>query len=79
LLLEPRLRAEHAWLAMVQQVYVEGVSTGKLNDLVQALGLSWIDESPVSRICHVLHRVMWQFRERTLAECTQASGWMRCT
>jgi putative transposase len=38
--LEPRRRAERALLAVIQQAYIEGVSTRKVDDLVQALGLS---------------------------------------
>jgi transposase-like protein len=50
-LLEPRRRAEKALLAVVQEAYVEEVSTRKVDDLVQALGLTGIDKSAVSRIC----------------------------
>jgi transposase-like protein len=38
-LLQPRRRAEHALLAVVQEAYVHGVSTRKVDDLVRALGL----------------------------------------
>jgi putative transposase len=38
-LLEPRRRAEHALLAVVQEAYVHGVSTRKVDDLMRALGL----------------------------------------
>lgn len=65
-LLEPRRRAEKALLAVVQQAYVDGVSTRKLDELVQALGLHGIDKSRVSRICHELDAVVQQFRERPL-------------
>src|SRR5690348_4613308 len=44
-LLEPRRRAEQALLAVVQQAYIQGVSTRKVDDLVQALGLSGVDKS----------------------------------
>ena len=50
-LLEPRRRAEKALLAVVQQAYIEGVSTRKVDDLLQAMGLTGIDKSRVSRIC----------------------------
>lgn len=65
-LLEPRRRAEKALLAVVQQAYVEGVSTRKLDELVQTLGLNGIDKSRVSRICHDLDTVGQPFRERAL-------------
>jgi transposase-like protein len=42
--LEPRRRAERALLAVIQSAYVEGVSTRKVDDLVQALGLPGMDK-----------------------------------
>lgn len=66
-LLEPRRRAEQALLAVVQQAYVEGVSTRKVDELVQALGLSGIDKSQVSRICKGLDEVVQEFRNRPLS------------
>jgi len=48
-LLQPRRRTEKALLAVVQQAYVEGVSTRKVDDLLKALGLTGIDKSKVSR------------------------------
>ena len=66
-LLEPRRRAEKALLAVVQQAYVEGVSTRKVDDLLQALGLTGIDKSRVSRICQELDEGVEAFRQRDLA------------
>ena len=65
-LLEPRRRAEKALLAVVQQAYVEGVSTRKVDDLLQALGLSGIDKSAVSRICKGLDELVAEFRQRPI-------------
>jgi len=65
-LLEPRRRAEKALLAVVQQAYVEGVSTRRVDDLLQALGLTGIDKSKVSRICKELDHVVEAFRSRPL-------------
>jgi transposase-like protein len=65
-LLEPRRRAERALLAVVQTAYVEGVSTRKVDDLLQSLGLTGIDKSRVSRICKELDEVVAGFRERSL-------------
>ena len=53
-LLEPRRRAEKALLNVIQQAYIEGVSTRRVDDLVQALGLQGIDKSLVSRTCKEL-------------------------
>ena len=74
-LLEPRERSEKALLAVIQQAYVEGVSTRRVDDLLQALGLTGIDtpvqaggarESRVSRICKELDDVVEAFRNRPL-------------
>lgn len=64
--LEPRRRSEQALLAVIQQAYIEGVSTRKGDDLVQSLGLSGIDKSAVSRICQQLDEVVDAFRNRPL-------------
>jgi putative transposase len=65
-LLEPRQRSEKALLAVIQQAYVEGVSTRRVDDLLQALGLTGIDKSRVSRICKDLDEVVEPFRNRPL-------------
>jgi len=65
-LLEPRRRAEKALLSVVQQAYVEGVSTRKVDALLQSLGLTGIDKSAVSRICKGLDEVVERFRQRSL-------------
>ena len=65
-LLEPRRRAERALLAVVQQAYVEGVSTRRVDDLVRSLGCEGISKSQVSRICAELDGVVASFLERPL-------------
>ena len=65
-LLEPRRRSEKALLAVVQQAYVEGVSTRRVDDLVKALGCDGISKSQVSRICGELDRVVDSFLDRPL-------------
>jgi putative transposase len=65
-LLQPRRRAEHALLAVVQEAYVHGVSTRKVDDLVRALGLDGLSKSEVSRICGELDAVVAAFRTRPL-------------
>jgi len=64
--LEPRRRAERALLAVIQAAYVEGVSTRRVDDLVQALGLGGVDKSKVSRICRELDEAVTAFRNRRL-------------
>src|SRR3954454_21446750 len=49
-ILEPRRRSEQALLAVVQQAYVCGVSTRRVDQLVESLGLR-ISRSEVSRVC----------------------------
>ena len=53
-LLEPRRRSEKALLSVIQQAYVEGVSTRRVDDLIKALGCDGISSSQVSRICEQL-------------------------
>ena len=65
-LLAPRRRAERALWAVVQEAYVQGVSTRKVDELVRALGLEGISKSEVSRICAELDAEMARFRDRPL-------------
>ena len=65
-LLEPRRRSERALLAVIQQAYVEGVSTRRVDDLVKALGCEGISKSQVSRICQELDVVVDGFMGRPL-------------
>lgn len=67
-LLEPRRRAEKALFAVVQQAYIEGVSTRKVDGLLKALGLTGIDKSKVSRMCQELDEVVEVFRNHPLEE-----------
>jgi len=61
--LEPRRRAEKALVAVIQTAYVKGVSTRKVDALVEAFGLSGMDKSKVSRICKELDEAVTAFRE----------------
>ena len=65
-LLQPRRRAEQALLAVVQEAYVHGVSTRKVDDLVKAFGLDGVSKSEVSRICADLDPLVEAFRTRPL-------------
>jgi putative transposase len=65
-LLEPQRRAEKALLTVVQEAYVHGVSTRKVDDLVKSLGLEGVSKSEVSRICSELDDLVEQFRNRPL-------------
>ena len=63
--LEPRRRSERALLAVVQQAYVCGVSTRRVDQLVESLGLR-ISRSEVSRVCAALDEHVEAFRGRPL-------------
>jgi putative transposase len=65
-LLEPRRRAERALSAVVQEAYVHGVSTRKVDDLVKALGMTGISKSRVSELCEQLDEEVGRFRDRPL-------------
>lgn len=66
-ILEPRTRAERALTAVIQEAYIQGVSTRRVDALVQALGMTGISKSQVSRLCQELDAVVTQFRSRPLA------------
>ena len=65
-LLEPRRRAERALAAVVQEAYVHGVSTRKVDELVKALGMGGIGKSRVSELCEQLDEEVERFRGRPL-------------
>ncbi len=67
-LLEPRRRSERALLAVVQEAYVQGVSTRRVDALVQAMGMEGISKSQVSRVCQDLDREVDTFRSRRLED-----------
>jgi putative transposase len=64
--LEPRKMSEKALVAVVQEAYVKGVSTRKVDDLVQALGMSGISKSQVSKLCGELDDRVKDFLNREL-------------
>jgi transposase-like protein len=63
--LEPRKRSERALVAVVQEAYVAGVSTRKVDQVVESLGIR-ISKSEVSRICQGLDEQVEAFRNRPL-------------
>jgi putative transposase len=78
-LLEPRRRAERALVAVVQEAYVHGVSTRRVDELVQALGLSGISKSQVSVLCAELDGEVERFRSRPLGEAHYPYVWLDAT
>jgi transposase-like protein len=65
-LLEPRRKAERALAAVVQEAYIHGVSTRKVDELVKALGMTGISKSRVSELCEELDEEVERFRNRPL-------------
>ena len=64
--LEPRRAAEKALAAVVQEAYVQGVSTRSVDELVKALGMSGISKSQVSRLCEEIDERVNVFLQRPL-------------
>jgi len=66
--LEPRKRSERALLSVVQEAYINGVSTRKVESLVRAMGLEKFDKRRVSRACAELSDQVDEWRNRPLTE-----------
>jgi putative transposase len=64
--LEPRRLAEKALTAVIQEAYIQGVSTRSVDDLVQAMGMSGISKSQVSRLCAEIDEKVHAFLGRPL-------------
>lgn len=64
--LEPRRTAEKALTAVVQEAYVQGVSTRSVDELVKAMGMTGISKSQVSRLCGEIDERVNAFLERPL-------------
>jgi transposase-like protein len=64
--LEPRRLAEKALTAVVQEAYIQGISTRSLDDLVKALGMSGISKSQVSRLCEEIDGRVKAFLDRAI-------------
>jgi transposase-like protein len=64
--LEPRRMAEKALTAVIQEAYIQGVSTRSVDDLVKALGMSGISKSQVSRLCEEIDERVKAFLDRPI-------------
>ena len=64
--LEPRRTAEMALTAVIQEAYVQGISTRSVDDLVKALGMSGVSKSQVSRLCGELDERVGAFLNRQI-------------
>jgi putative transposase len=65
--LEPRRTVEKALVAVIQEAWIAGVSTRRVDDLVQAMGLSGISKSSVSKLCKDIDERVTSFLQRPLA------------
>ena len=64
--LEPRRVAEKALTAVIQEAYVQGVSTRSVDDLVRAMGMGGISKSQVSRLCEEIDGRVKAFLDRPI-------------
>ena len=64
--LEPRRLAEKALTAVIQEAYVQGISTRSVDDLVKAMGMSGISKSQVSRLCEEIDGKVKVFLDRPI-------------
>ena len=64
--LEPRRLAEKALTAVIQEAYIQGVSTRSVDDLVKAMGMAGISKSQVSRLCEEIDDRVKGFLERPI-------------
>jgi putative transposase len=64
--LEPRRTTEKALAAVIQEAYVQGISTRSVDDLVQAMGMSGISKSQVSRLCGEIDERVQTFLHRPI-------------
>jgi putative transposase len=64
--LEPRKTAEQALVAVIQEAWIKGISTRKIDDLVQTMGLSGISKSQVSSLCQEIDERVKGFLNRLI-------------
>jgi transposase-like protein len=64
--LEPRRMAEKALTAVIQEAYVQGISTRSVDDLVKAMGMTGISKSQVSRLCEEIDERVKAFLGRPI-------------
>jgi putative transposase len=64
--LEPRRLAEKALTAVIQEAYIQGISTRSVDDLVQAMGGTGVSKSQVSRLCQEIDERVGAFLDRPI-------------
>ena len=64
--LEPRRMAEKALTAVIQEAYIQGISTRSVDDLIQAMGGTGVSKSQVSRLCQEIDERVGAFLDRPI-------------
>ena len=64
--LEPRRTAEKALAAVIQEAYIQGISTRSVDDLVKSMGMTGISKSQVSRLCEEIDERVGAFLSRPI-------------
>ena len=64
--LEPRRTAEQALTAVIQEAYIQGISTRSVDELVKAMGMSGVSKSQVSRLCEEIDERVQAFLQRPI-------------
>ena len=77
--LEPRRMAEKALTAVIQEAYIQGVSTRSVDELVQAMGMSGISRSHVSRLCCEIAGKIVDFLDSSPWRATGTDLWLDAT
>lgn len=75
-LLEPRRRSERALVSLVAQCYVSGVSTRKVENIAQSLGIERLSKSQVSEMAKSLDQEVEAFRNRPLDQEAYPYVWL---
>lgn len=76
--IEPRRMTDKALVNVIQEAYINGVSTRKVDNLVESMGLN-IDKSKVSRLCKELDGIVSDFRNRSLSDKEYPYIWLDAT
>lgn len=64
--IEPRRTAEKALTAVIQEAYIQGISTRSVDELVKAMGMSGVSKSQVSRLCEEIDERVQTFLQRPI-------------
>lgn len=64
--LEPRRTAEKALTAVIQEAYIQAISTRSVDELVKAMGMSGVSKSQISRLCEEIDERVQTFLNRPI-------------